>query len=286
MLAFFAACLAPNMAVAEQATRPARVASFNLCTDQLALQLARPGQLVSVSWLAHQEHENPNWKLARTVAANRGTAEELLQLDADVYLAGPFTARKTLAILKRLGMRVIEVPPADTVPQIHAAIRATASALDRGAQGEVMILDIQERLQSVQRRLAGRVLPQRAAIYWPGGTVAGPKSLPGELLRVLGVGNVASAQGEFAWSALPLEDVIRLRPDWLVISEYDRAPSQRQRLMRHPAYASFATQAVTIPSSWWSCGTPQLAAAAERLAEALLQDADATTSSAARIRSQ
>jgi iron complex transport system substrate-binding protein len=274
------ACGTPVVIGAEQTGRPARVVSFNLCTDQLALQLAQPGQLVSVSWLAHQEYENPNWNLARSVEANRGTAEELLRLDADLYLAGPFTARKTLAVLKRLGLRVVEVPPADTVPQIYAAIRATATALDRGAQGEAMILDMQRRLQVVEQKLAGRVLPQRAAVYWPGGTVAGPKSLPGELLRVLGVGNVASQQGEYAWSALPLEDVIRLRPDWLVISKYDRAPSQRQRLLRHPAYKSFSTEAVTIPSSWWSCGTPQIAAAAERLADALLRDTGSVASSA------
>jgi hypothetical protein len=67
-----------------------------------------------------------------------------------------------------------------------------------------------------------------------------------------------------------------------VISKYDRAPSQRQRLLRHPAYKSFSTEAVTIPSSWWSCGTPQIAAAAERLADALLRDTGSVASSASR----
>ena len=33
-------------------TAPARVASLNLCTDQLAMLIAAPGQLVSISWLA------------------------------------------------------------------------------------------------------------------------------------------------------------------------------------------------------------------------------------------
>mgnify|MGYP006999250795 CR=1 FL=1 len=34
------------------ATPPARVVSMNLCTDQLAMALAAPGQLISVSYIA------------------------------------------------------------------------------------------------------------------------------------------------------------------------------------------------------------------------------------------
>ena len=40
---------APAVAVGRP---PARVVSINLCTDQLALLLAAPGQLLSVSWLS------------------------------------------------------------------------------------------------------------------------------------------------------------------------------------------------------------------------------------------
>ena len=45
-----AGCLAS--AVPAFADAPARVVSMNLCTDQLAMMLAAPGQLVSVSHLA------------------------------------------------------------------------------------------------------------------------------------------------------------------------------------------------------------------------------------------
>ena len=37
---------------------PRRVVSINLCTDQLAMMLAAPGQLVSVSQLAGDPHSS------------------------------------------------------------------------------------------------------------------------------------------------------------------------------------------------------------------------------------
>jgi iron complex transport system substrate-binding protein len=39
-------------------TAPRRVVSINLCTDQLAMMLAAPGQLVSVSDLAADPHSS------------------------------------------------------------------------------------------------------------------------------------------------------------------------------------------------------------------------------------
>jgi iron complex transport system substrate-binding protein len=47
-----AAALVITFAGAAAADAPARVVSVNLCTDQLAMLIAAPGQLQSVSWLA------------------------------------------------------------------------------------------------------------------------------------------------------------------------------------------------------------------------------------------
>ena len=70
LAAVLAASLSPALADA-----PGRVVSINLCTDQLAMMLAAPGQLVSVSHLASEVQSssmvmapfNPNRKTVSTV---------------------------------------------------------------------------------------------------------------------------------------------------------------------------------------------------------------------------
>jgi iron complex transport system substrate-binding protein len=62
----FASLLAASLAllagVAAEAA-PRRVASLNLCTDELLL-LARPEQIASVTHLSQQEAETPLWRQA------------------------------------------------------------------------------------------------------------------------------------------------------------------------------------------------------------------------------
>src|SRR3546814_11682404 len=70
----FACILAISLAlggVAEAA--PKRVASLNLCTDQLLLLLAAPEQIVSVTHLSHQQAETPLWKRPRNYEENDGS---------------------------------------------------------------------------------------------------------------------------------------------------------------------------------------------------------------------
>ena len=75
------------------AAAPARVVSTNLCTDQLAMLLAAPGQLVSVSWLAADPRSSTMAAEAARYPANHGLAEEIFLLSPDLVLAGSYTAR-------------------------------------------------------------------------------------------------------------------------------------------------------------------------------------------------
>ena len=70
------------------AHQPRRVVSINLCTDQLAMMMAGPGQLVSVSHLAGDPTYSTMPEAAAAYPANRGLAEEVYLLKPDLVLAG------------------------------------------------------------------------------------------------------------------------------------------------------------------------------------------------------
>lgn len=75
--ALFAALAATSSAWAEEPAGdvPRRVVSMNLCTDQLALALADPSQIVSVSHFATDPSMSVHWKQAEDLPVNYGRAE-------------------------------------------------------------------------------------------------------------------------------------------------------------------------------------------------------------------
>ncbi len=100
-----AACLAVAAGGA-WAEPPQRVVSVNLCTDQLALMMAAPGQVVSVTYLAADPSVSAMPGAAAGIAPNRGRAEEVFLMRPDVVLADDWTDAATLSMLERLGVRV------------------------------------------------------------------------------------------------------------------------------------------------------------------------------------
>ena len=85
-LCLAAACSAPACALAE-AQRLPRLMSTNICADVLALSLADPAQIVSLSRQSQDAKRFSQAVQARRFVANDATTEDVLQLQPDVVLA-------------------------------------------------------------------------------------------------------------------------------------------------------------------------------------------------------
>ena len=103
--ALSAAGLAP---AADTVSKPHRIVSMNLCTDEPVLRLADRRNISSVTWQARDRDNSNVADLARDVPINHGVAEEILPLNPDLVLAGIYTTRAPVALLKRAGMRVVD----------------------------------------------------------------------------------------------------------------------------------------------------------------------------------
>src|SRR5687768_5013072 len=121
MLRVAAALLASALSTAAWAAeaRPARIVSLNLCIDDLVLRLAKPERIVSVTWLSHDARNSNIPELARRFAKNHGLAEEIVPLDPDLVIAGAFSARIAVALLKRTRIPLAELG----IPRSFAEIR-------------------------------------------------------------------------------------------------------------------------------------------------------------------
>ena len=82
----FASALSLSAAAAGASAAPRRVASLNLCTDELVLLLAAPGQVASVTYLSQDRREAALWRQARGSAANDGTLLSVAALRPDLVV--------------------------------------------------------------------------------------------------------------------------------------------------------------------------------------------------------
>jgi iron complex transport system substrate-binding protein len=249
--------------------KPQRVVSLNLCADELALRLADPGVVKSVTWLSQDSRSANMAAMAAALPANDGHAEEALAYHPDLVLVGPFADPASIALLKEVGAPVVEVGAPQTLDGVRRQIRDLAATLGEPRRGEALIADMEARLASVavdpsQPRL-------KAVVLRPNGFTVGPGSLVDEILTRAGLDNLAARHDIAADQQVPLEVVALLGADVLILDrDKQSAPSLADAALDHPAIAALARRMtiVSLPSRLWTCGGPEIVEAVERLAAA------------------
>ncbi len=256
-----AACLAAA-AGAAWAAPPQRVVSVNLCTDQLALMMAAPGQVVSVTYLAADLDVSAMPEAAAGIPANRGRAEEVFLMRPDVVLADDWTDAATLSILERLGVRVERFSPGYAMEDIRANVLKMGAVLGREAVAAGIVADFDARLAALQ---AGAGETRRAANYAPNGFTWGSRTLSGQIMAAAGFSNVADESGLSDGGVMPLEVLVMARPDLVITGAQEPGSSQAEEMVAHPALRGMR-QAGAVTGPDWACATPFVLDAVARLA--------------------
>lgn len=246
---------------------PARVVSMNLCTDQLAMMLAAPGQLVSVSHLARDARASNLAERARAYEANAGAAEEIYLTVPDLVLTGEFTNRASVDLLRRLGIRVEVVTAANALSEVSDRILEVGAHLGRAQAAESLVAEFEAALEDLEVQ-ARDLARDRAAFYYPNNYTSGSDTLGDEVLDRAGLDNVASELGLRGAAKLPLEVLVVERP-FLVRSENISGTStgQAYATLTHPALRALEAdgRSAEIAERWQVCGTPYLTHAIDRL---------------------
>jgi len=241
--------------VSGQEARPGRVVSMNLCTDQLAMLLAAPGQLLSVSYLASDPRGSAMADEAKAYPPNRGLAEEIYLMQPDLVIAGSFTSRATVSMLQRLGVRVEIFEPVYGLDEIPAQILRMGETLGQTDAAQAMVAQYQADLAAFKGEIARN---PRAAVYAANGYTQGDESLSGQILRAAGFANVAAEAGYAGGGVLPLELLVMLTPEAIITSRPYPGASRSEAVMSHPALLASQDERArgAISDRDWVCGTP------------------------------
>lgn len=249
----FALCLLTMPAAAA----PARVASLGQCTDELVLLLARPGQIASVSFLAHDPAETPLAARARGLHSNNGRLGSVIGVRPDLVVTGGGVNRFARELAARTGMRVVDVAPPDDIAGLRANIRTVAAALGNPARGAALIAWMDARLGTQPKQT------QRAAMLAAGGLTPSPASLTGMLLRHAGIAQVPAASGRITLERLTLDPALPL-----IVGDYRPRQFSMAESWLRAATKNRARKTVHVDGRLWTCPSPLAAADVERLRRA------------------
>jgi iron complex transport system substrate-binding protein len=256
--------------VAWAEAKPARIVSLNLCIDDLVLRLAKPERIASVTWLSHDAGNSNIPEIARRFPKNHGLAEEIVPLDPDLVIAGAFSARIAVALLKRTRIPLAELGIPRSFAEIRQQIADVARLVGETQEGERLIGLMDARLGAIPPPSGPR---PRAIVLNPNGATVGQGTLVGEIMTLAGLHNVAAELGIESYGTVPLEHVVLNAVDILIVSSSrDGPPALATEILRHPVLATLADRVriITVPSRLWNCGGPASVEAVELLRQAVV----------------
>ena len=253
----------PPQGVAPEGS-PLRVVSMNLCTDQFALMLAAPDQLVSVSYISADPVTSPLADQAAHYPLNHGSAEEIYLMRPDLVLADPWTDPAALSMLRRLGIRVEQVEAVRQLADIPDRLSRFGQLLGREAEATALIRQFESDLATLSAPPDG----PRAILYFPNGYSLGEGTLSHEILTRAGFRNIAAEIAPSDTGQIALELLVMATPDLIIRDRPYPGASRAEELMNHPALAALIAAGAGHESGPdWACGTPRVIAALRALVE-------------------
>jgi iron complex transport system substrate-binding protein len=200
---------------------PHRIVSFNVCADQLLVALADPSQIAGLSPNAADPALSAVAEKARAFPQIGRQSESVIPLEPDLVLAGPGLQTMRQPFFRGLGVRVVPVDLVNDIAEGRAQVRQFAALLGYPERGEALIAEI----DAARRRLAAAPRPpaSTALMVGNGGYTAGPASLAGALIAEAGLKAPPGTPSGYG-GTVPLEKLIALRPDYLVLSTLIEQP--------------------------------------------------------------
>jgi iron complex transport system substrate-binding protein len=242
---------------ADASRQPMRIVSLNLCTDELVLRLADRQNIASVTYLAATSSTSNVADLARKIPVNHGLAEEIIPLNPDLVVAGRYTARAAVALLKRTGIPILDLDVPRDLGEIRAQYREVGQALGEEERAEGIIAEMDSRLASIPAGAAGE--RPRAMVFNANGYTIGKHSLTDEIITRAGMENLSATLGIDNYGQVPLEVVVTSPVDVLILSSYrDGPPAMATEVLRHPVLEKMSNRMriAVVPGRLWACAGP------------------------------
>lgn len=239
------------VAAAGPSPPPLRVASLNLASDEVLVDLIPPERLVAVTSFADDPGtSNVVGRVPASVARfTHADLERLLALRSDLVVVSDFTDADFLHLLAASGLRFHRVKGMDSMEGIRKGIVDLGKAVAAEAQARRLLERFDGLLGDLDGRLAGVRRPR--VLYWSEPHTAGEGTVIGAIIERAGAVNVGREMRLSGVLPIGAERAFLANPDVVLIA---KAPGAREALVRHPVLSRLAAvregRVVEMPGSF------------------------------------
>jgi iron complex transport system substrate-binding protein len=221
-------------------SRPKRIVSQTLGTDEILLAICKPARIVALSSLAEDGNYSNIVEESRRVAGppTQG-AEQILLLEPDLILVASYSRAETVKLLKASRAPVFRIANFDSISDIKENIRTVGKAIGNEKEAESVILKMDESLAAVRLLAPPNHASYRIMSFEMGGFTAGKNTTFDEMVRAAGAKNVSAENGIDGIAKISVEKIIDWQPDFIVAGanqgDFDLV---RKKMLENPVIAA------------------------------------------------
>lgn len=244
-----------------------RIASLNLCVDALLLKFVEPTRIVSLTQLSENAQFSPFYLQAKHFPKHVGLAEQIVNQNPDLVLAGEFGAADAKQLLVSLGYPVVTLNLPRRLADISDHVREFGRLTGKQVETNIFAQEIERDLAQLTQ-VASQQRPVGAFWYASNGVVVGEGTLENELMSAAGFYNLAKDFKLQGFATLDLELLLQAKPEVIIVESSDaRAYSLASEYLTHPALTQNQIKIVELPKTLSVCIAP----IADQVLKSLLQ---------------
>ena len=205
-------------------SKPKRILTFAMYTDQIVLGLVTSNHLVGINTLLDDPVLSNIIPIAKKISKKIGNpgAEEVLSMKPDLVIVSDWTQAEKIQSMRDLGLKVVSVKSPETIQDAKEAVSQVAAAIGEPEKGKQLIGMMDKKLAEIREK-TGKIRPEQrknivllSLMTAYGGTGCAYDDACREANAVNGIAAAGLKNGQ----QLTKEMLIKINPDIMLLPVY------------------------------------------------------------------
>ena len=206
-------------------SKPKRILTFAMYTDQIVLGLVTSDHLVGINTLMDDPVLSNVVPIAKRITKKIGNpgAEEVLSMSPDLVIVSDWTQAEKIQSMRDLGLKVVSVKSPETIQDAKDAVSQVAAAIGEPEKGKQLIGMMDKKLAEIREKTSKIKSEQRKNIVLLSLMTAygGAGCAYDDACREANVINGIAAAGLKTGQKLTKEMLIKINPDIMLMPVYN-----------------------------------------------------------------